>query len=70
MVEKFINTANNIGKDIKAFIPTNLKGSAFHCPYYIKNCLMKNILHFEILSLTLTVKMLIITLNNLINLKN
>jgi len=36
MVEKFINTANNIGKDIKAFIPTNLKGSAFHCPYYIK----------------------------------
>ena len=46
MVEKFINTANNIGKDIKAFIPTNLKGSAFHCAYYIKkNCLMKNILH-------------------------
>jgi len=36
MVEKFINTANNIGKDIKAFIPTNLKGSSFHCPYYIK----------------------------------
>ena len=36
MVEKFINTANNIGKDIKAFIPTNLKGSAFHCLYYIK----------------------------------
>ena len=36
VVEKFINTANNIGKDIKAFIPTNLKGSAFHCPYYIK----------------------------------
>jgi len=29
-----------------AFIPTNLKGSAFHCAYYIKkNCLMKNILH-------------------------
>ena len=22
--------------NIKAFIPTNLKGSAFHCPYYIK----------------------------------
>jgi len=36
MVENFINTANNIGKDIKAFIPTNLKGHAFHCPYYIK----------------------------------
>jgi len=30
---------------------------------------MENILHFEILSLTLTVKMLIITLNNLINMK-
>jgi len=36
MIEKFINTTNNIGKDIKAFIPTNLKGSAFHCLYYIK----------------------------------
>jgi len=36
MVEKFINTANNIGKDIKALIPSNLKGSAFHCPYYTK----------------------------------
>jgi len=36
IVEKFINTANNIGKDIKAFIPTNLKGSSFYCPYYIK----------------------------------
>eukprot|EP00833_Pecoramyces_ruminatium_P008357 jgi/Orpsp1_1/1182389/evm.model.c7180000081096.1 len=36
MVEKFINTSNNIGKDIKAFIPTDLKGSAFHCPFYIK----------------------------------
>ena len=35
-IDKFINTANNIGKDIEAFIPTNLKGSAFHCPYYIK----------------------------------
>jgi len=71
MVEKFINIANNIGKVIKAFIPTNLKSSAFHCPYYIKkNCLMKNILHFKILSLTLIVKMLIITLNNLINMKN
>ena len=36
MVENFINTANNMGKDIKAFIPTNLKGSGFHCLYYIK----------------------------------
>jgi len=36
MVENLINTANNIGKDIKAFIPSNLKGSAFHCLYYIK----------------------------------
>ncbi len=36
IVEKLINTANNIGKDIKAFILTNIKGSAFHCPYYIK----------------------------------
>jgi len=29
MVEIFINTANNIGKDIKAFIPTNLNGLFF-----------------------------------------
>jgi len=36
MGENFINIVNNIGKVIKAFIPTNLKGSTFHCPYYIK----------------------------------
>ena len=36
MVEKFINTANNIGKDNMAFIPTNLNDSAFYCPFYIK----------------------------------
>ena len=72
MVEKFINTANNIGKDIKAFIHNKFKRALlFIVLYYIKKTvLMKNILHFEILSLTLTVKMLIITLNNLINMKN
>jgi len=36
MVNKFIDTANNIGDKIKARVPSDLKGTAFHCPYYIK----------------------------------
>ncbi len=36
MVKEFINTANNIGKEIKVFVPDKLKGPAFHCPYYVK----------------------------------
>eukprot|EP00833_Pecoramyces_ruminatium_P010910 jgi/Orpsp1_1/1184942/evm.model.c7180000091668.1 len=35
MVNKFIDTANNIGDKIKARVPSDLKGTAFHCPYYI-----------------------------------
>ena len=49
MVEKFINTADNIGKDIKAFIPTDLKGSAFHCPYYIKKLSHEKHIAFRII---------------------
>ena len=37
MVDKFLDTANSIGKEIKAIVPANLKGPAFHCPQYIKN---------------------------------
>ena len=47
MVEKFINTVNNIWKDIKAFISTNLKGSAFHCPYYIKKLSLEKHIAFR-----------------------
>lgn len=36
MIEKFLNTSEKIGKDIKAFIPAKFSGSAFHCPYFIK----------------------------------
>jgi len=37
MVSKFIKTSNAVGKDVKAIVPSNLKGPAFHCPQYIKN---------------------------------
>jgi len=36
MVSKFINTSLEVGKNVKAIIPANLKGPAFHCPSYIK----------------------------------
>jgi len=47
MTENFINTANNIEKDIKAFISTNLKGSAFHCPYFIKKLSHEKYIAFQ-----------------------
>jgi len=37
MVDMFLDTTNSIGKEIKAIVPANLKGPAFHCPQYIKN---------------------------------
>ena len=37
MVHKFIETSNTVGKELKAIVPANLKGPAFHCPQYIKN---------------------------------
>ena len=36
MVNSFINTSNSIGKEIKALVPTKLKGPSFHCPFLIK----------------------------------
>jgi len=36
MVNKFIETANKVGDKVHARVPCDLKGSAFHCPYYIK----------------------------------
>jgi len=36
MVKEFINTSINVGKEIKAFIPSKFKGPAFHCPEYVK----------------------------------
>ena len=36
MVNKFLDTANKVGKEIQAIVPTNLEGSAFHCPNHIK----------------------------------
>ena len=36
MVSKLLDTANKIGDDICSRIPSNLKGSPFHCPHYIK----------------------------------
>ena len=36
MVNKFIETANKVGDKVHARVPSDLKGSAFHCPYYIK----------------------------------
>jgi hypothetical protein len=37
MVDKFLDTSNKIGKSIKTFIPSKLKGPTFHCSSYIKN---------------------------------
>jgi len=70
MVENFINTANNIGKDIKAFIPINLKGSAFYCPYYIKKLSHEKHIAFRNIKPYFNCENVIITLNNLINMKN
>ncbi len=36
MVQKFIDSSNAIGKDIKALIPTTQHTPGFHCPYYIR----------------------------------
>jgi len=36
MVNKFIEIANKVGDKVHARVPCDLKGSAFHCPYYIK----------------------------------
>ena len=36
MVNKLLDTANIIGNEIQAIVPTDLEGSAFHCPAYIK----------------------------------
>ena len=36
MLNKFIDTANRVGDNIKARVPADLKGSAFHCPYEVK----------------------------------
>lgn len=36
MINKFVETSNNVGKNIKAFIPVKLKSPAFHCPAYVK----------------------------------
>ena len=36
MVNKFIETANKVGDKVHARVPCDFKGSAFHCPYYIK----------------------------------
>ncbi|OUM56908.1 hypothetical protein PIROE2DRAFT_18277 [Piromyces sp. E2] len=44
MVDKFLEIANDIGNEIKAIVPSNLKGLSFHFPQYIKNLShMKNI---------------------------
>ncbi|OUM69339.1 hypothetical protein PIROE2DRAFT_2850 [Piromyces sp. E2] len=37
MVDKFLETSKDIGKKIKAIVPSNLKGPSFYCPQYIKN---------------------------------
>jgi len=36
MVNKFIETANKVGDKVHDRVPCDLKGSAFHCPYYVK----------------------------------
>ena len=36
MVKKYIETANKVGDKVHARVLCDLKGSAFHCPYYIK----------------------------------
>jgi len=36
MVNKFIETANKVNDKVHARVLCDLKGSAFHCPYYIK----------------------------------
>ena len=44
MVQKFIDTSNAIGKDIKALVPTSQHIPDFHCPYYIRKLSHENIL--------------------------
>jgi len=54
MASKFLDTADKIGDDIDARIPSNLKGSPFHCPHYIKklfhvkHTLYKNVKEFSL----------------------
>ena len=36
MVNKYIETANKVGDKVHDRVPCDLKGSAFHCQYYIK----------------------------------
>ena len=36
MVNKFMETANKVGDKVHDRVPCDLKGSAFHCPYYVK----------------------------------
>jgi len=36
MVNIIIESSNKVGDKVHARVPCNLKGSAFHCPYYIK----------------------------------
>jgi len=36
MISKFVQTSNKVGDDVKARIPSNLPGSVFHCPHFIK----------------------------------
>ena len=52
MVNKFIETANKVGDKVHARVPCDLKGlkgSAFHCPYYIKKTLINTGLYRLIL---------------------
>ena len=36
MVNKFLDSSYRIGNEIQAIVPTDLEGSAFHCPAYFK----------------------------------
>ena len=47
MVDKFIHTANEIGKDINAFVPSKPNGPAFHCPAYIKKLTEERIVAYK-----------------------
>ena len=35
-ITNFLETANKVGDKVHARVPCDLKGSTFHCPYYIK----------------------------------
>jgi len=58
MVNKFMDTSIKIGNEIQAIVPTDLEGSAFHCPAYIKKLFHeKHLVYHKIKKFTLDLEL-------------